>query len=57
MAYKIFDEVGLFKSFDIPINPFIQFFTRLESGYNDLPCNFFLISIFQFVDILNVFFF
>lgn len=39
MAYKIFEEVGLFKSFDIPINSFIQYFTALEAGYIDLPCN------------------
>lgn len=38
MAYKIFDEVGLFKSFDIPIAPFIRYFTTLERGYIDLPC-------------------
>ena len=38
MAYKIFEEVGLFKSFDIPINSFIQYFTALEAGYIDLPC-------------------
>lgn len=38
MAYKIFDEVGLFKSFDIPITPFIQYFSALERGYIDLPC-------------------
>ncbi|RNA15771.1 cGMP-inhibited 3 -5 -cyclic phosphodiesterase A [Brachionus plicatilis] len=37
MAYKIFDEVGLFKSFDIPITPFIRYFTALERGYIDLP--------------------
>jgi hypothetical protein len=38
MAYKIFDEVGLFKSFDIPVDKFINYFVALESGYIDLPC-------------------
>lgn len=40
MAYKIFDEVGLFKTFDIQIDKFINFFTALENGYIDLPCKF-----------------
>ncbi len=56
MAYKIFEEVGLFKSFDIPINSFIQYFTALEAGYIDLPCKihfrivyfFFKFTIFKF---------
>lgn len=38
MACKIFDEIGLFKAFDIPIDKFINFFIALESGYIDLPC-------------------
>lgn len=38
MAYKIFDEIGLFKSFDIPVNAFIEYFSALERGYIDLPC-------------------
>ena len=40
MAYKIFEEVGLFKSFDIPVDLFINFFIDLEKGYLDLPCNY-----------------
>lgn len=40
MACKIFDEIGLFKAFDIQIDKFINFFTALESGYIDLPCKF-----------------
>ena len=38
MAYKIFDEMGLNKTFEIPVEPFVAFFTRLECGYIDLPC-------------------
>ena len=38
MAFKIFDRVGLFKSFDIPIDAFILYFSELENGYIDLPC-------------------
>ncbi len=38
MAYKIFQDVGLFDSFDIPIPQFIHFFHALECGYKDLPC-------------------
>lgn len=38
MAYKIFHEIGLFKSFDIPVNAFIEYFSALERGYIDLPC-------------------
>ena len=37
MAYKIFEKVGLFKSFNIPVNQFMNYFMALESGYNDLP--------------------
>lgn len=40
MAFKIFDRVGLFKSFDIPIDSFIFYFTELEKGYINLPCNY-----------------
>lgn len=56
MAYKIFDEVGLFKSFDIPIAPFIRYFTALERGYIDLPCNFFLTYFGQILKIINNYF-
>jgi cGMP-inhibited 3',5'-cyclic phosphodiesterase A len=38
MAYKIFGKIGLFKTFSIPVEPFIEFFTSLENGYLDLPC-------------------
>jgi hypothetical protein len=38
MTYAIFAQVGLFKAFNIPIDPFIEFFTSLESGYLDLAC-------------------
>jgi hypothetical protein len=48
MAYKIFDEVGLFKSFDIPVNAFIQYFIALENGYIDLPCKYLAILFFSF---------
>lgn len=37
MAYKIFEKVGLFKSFNIPVNQFMNYFMALENGYNDLP--------------------
>jgi hypothetical protein len=43
MAYKIFSEVGLFKTFEIPINQFIHYFTQLEKGYFDLPCKKFIL--------------
>lgn len=43
MACKIFDEIGLFKAFDIQIDKFINFFTALESGYIDLPCKFWIL--------------
>jgi hypothetical protein len=42
LAYKIFQEVGLFQLFDIPIDAFIHYFHALESGYRDLPCKSFL---------------
>ncbi len=50
MAFKIFERVGLFKSFDIPVDSFIHFFTELERGYIDLPCKY---SLFSVVKLLN----
>ncbi len=46
MAYKIFSEVGLFKTFEIPVNQFIHYFTQLEKGYFDLPCIDFVLYIY-----------
>lgn len=37
VTYKVFLQVGLFKSFDIPLIPFLSYFQCLEAGYKDLP--------------------
>ena len=40
MCYKVFLDVGLFDTFKIPINEFINYFHALEMGYRDKPCKF-----------------
>jgi hypothetical protein len=57
MAYKIFSEVGLFKSFEIPVDLFINYFVELERGYMDLPCNFYSIILLQIINKFNLIFF
>ncbi|KAK6187714.1 hypothetical protein SNE40_005678 [Patella caerulea] len=37
VAYKLFNEVGLFETFRIPIAEFINYFHALELGYRDKP--------------------
>ena len=55
MSYKIFKDIGLLESFEIPEKSFIAFFSALEKGYMDLPCNFdvFLFKYFFNLDLID----
>ncbi|XP_055335468.1 cGMP-inhibited 3',5'-cyclic phosphodiesterase 3A-like isoform X3 [Paramacrobiotus metropolitanus] len=37
VAYKIFQDVGLFDTFKIPVQEFLNYFHTLEMGYRDKP--------------------
>lgn len=37
MAYKLFDDTGLFETFKIPRKPFIDYMIALENGYRNIP--------------------
>lgn len=38
MAFKIFKNSGFFEKFHIREEIFLNYFTALEAGYNDIPC-------------------
>ncbi|XP_069484519.1 cGMP-inhibited 3',5'-cyclic phosphodiesterase 3A isoform X1 [Ambystoma mexicanum] len=37
VAYRLFDDMGLFKTFKIPVKEFMNYFHALENGYRDIP--------------------
>ncbi|XP_063052813.1 cGMP-inhibited 3',5'-cyclic phosphodiesterase 3A-like isoform X2 [Engraulis encrasicolus] len=37
VAYKLFEDTGLFEIFKIPVQEFMNYFHALESGYRDIP--------------------
>ncbi|XP_061826280.1 cGMP-inhibited 3',5'-cyclic phosphodiesterase 3A-like isoform X2 [Nerophis lumbriciformis] len=37
VSYRLFEDTGLFKTFKIPINEFMNYFHALENGYKDIP--------------------
>ncbi|XP_071035027.1 cGMP-inhibited 3',5'-cyclic phosphodiesterase 3A isoform X1 [Parasteatoda tepidariorum] len=37
MCYKVFQEVGLFEAFKIPIHEFLNYFHAIETGYREKP--------------------
>ncbi|XP_061773081.1 cGMP-inhibited 3',5'-cyclic phosphodiesterase 3A-like [Nerophis ophidion] len=37
VSYRLFEDTGLFKTFKIPINEFMNYFHALENGYRDIP--------------------
>ncbi|KAL2093954.1 hypothetical protein ACEWY4_011266 [Coilia grayii] len=37
VAYKLFEDTGLFEIFRIPVQEFMNYFHALESGYRDIP--------------------
>ncbi|KAK2832620.1 hypothetical protein Q7C36_016082 [Tachysurus vachellii] len=37
MSYRLFEDTGLFKIFNIPVKEFMNYFHALENGYRDIP--------------------
>lgn len=38
VSYRLFEDTGLFQTFKIPIQEFMNYFHALENGYRDIPC-------------------
>ena len=38
VSYKLFEDTGLFETFKIPVQEFMNYFVALENGYRDIPC-------------------
>uniref|UniRef100_A0A8C8SSK7 Phosphodiesterase n=1 Tax=Pelusios castaneus TaxID=367368 RepID=A0A8C8SSK7_9SAUR len=37
VSYRLFEDMGLFEAFKIPVKEFMNYFHALESGYRDIP--------------------
>ncbi|XP_029964299.1 cGMP-inhibited 3',5'-cyclic phosphodiesterase A-like isoform X2 [Salarias fasciatus] len=37
VSYKLFEDTGLFETFRIPVQEFMNYFHALENGYRDIP--------------------
>ncbi|XP_030237423.1 cGMP-inhibited 3',5'-cyclic phosphodiesterase A [Gadus morhua] len=37
VSYKLFEDTGLFETFKIPVQEFMNYFGALENGYRDIP--------------------
>uniref|UniRef100_H3DF26 Phosphodiesterase n=1 Tax=Tetraodon nigroviridis TaxID=99883 RepID=H3DF26_TETNG len=37
VAYRLFEDTGLFETFKIPVKEFMNYFHALENGYRDIP--------------------
>ncbi|CAK6961613.1 cGMP-inhibited 3'%2C5'-cyclic phosphodiesterase 3A-like [Scomber scombrus] len=37
VSYRLFEDTGLFATFKIPVNEFMNYFHALEGGYRDIP--------------------
>lgn len=40
VSYRLFEDMGLFEAFKIPIREFMNYFHALEIGYRDIPCKY-----------------
>jgi len=40
MAFKLFQDTGLFDTFKIPKAAFVKYMLALEGGYRQIPCKF-----------------
>lgn len=38
VSYRLFEDMGLFETFKIPVREFMNYFHALERGYRDIPC-------------------
>ncbi|XP_059191269.1 cGMP-inhibited 3',5'-cyclic phosphodiesterase 3A-like [Centropristis striata] len=37
VSYRLFEDTGLFETFNIPVKEFMNYFHALENGYRDIP--------------------
>lgn len=40
VSYRLFEDTGLFETFKIPIQEFMNYFHALENGYRVIPCKY-----------------
>lgn len=38
VSYRLFEDTGLFETFKIPMQEFMNYFHALENGYRVIPC-------------------
>ena len=38
VSYRLFEDMGLFEAFKIPVREFMNYFHALEIGYREIPC-------------------
>lgn len=38
VSYRLFEDTGLFETFRIPAQEFMNYFHALENGYRVIPC-------------------
>ena len=38
VSYRLFEDMGLFEAFKIPVREFMNYFHALETGYREIPC-------------------
>lgn len=38
VSHRLFEDTGLFETFKIPVQEFMNYFHALENGYRDIPC-------------------
>lgn len=38
VSYRLFEDMGLFETFKIPVREFMNYFHALECGYREIPC-------------------
>lgn len=42
VSYRLFEDMGLFEAFKIPVREFMNYFHALEIGYREIPCKYML---------------
>lgn len=40
VSYRLFEDMGLFEAFKIPVKEFMNYFHALEIGYREIPCKY-----------------
>lgn len=54
MSYRLFEDMGLFEAFKIPVREFMNYFHALEIGYRDIPCKYPSLVLEYMEDLLNL---